>query len=149
MPSGSPLLVIVAGGGPVGLVFVLNLVMMMSKKKVKIVVYEGRWIASSDGKVRWRSETEGNTRRDQVVSLQDHVVDQLPKYVQNGLFVNVNERVWPTSRNIPIREAEDRLLHLIEPFVQSGQVELIAEQLNEQSEHLAQGRTDLHTRSAG
>ena len=143
-PSISSIVVIVSGGGPVGLTFSLNLAMMMCKKHLKIVIYEGRWLMGNDGVMRWRREDEGNTRRDQVVTLQDHVIQQLPAYVQKGLFANINERVWPTSRNIPIQEVEDRLLDLIQPFVQSGQVELIAEQLNELSEYLIQGRNDLH-----
>jgi hypothetical protein len=139
-----PLVVVVSGGGPVGLTFSLNLTMMMCKKHVKIIIYEGRWFVDKNGITRWRNEDQGNVRRDQVVTLQDHVIQQMPFYIQKGLFAKINERVWPTSRNIPIREVEDRLLDLIQPFVQSGQVELIAEQLNELSEHLTKGRrTDV------
>ena len=122
--------VIVAGGGPVGLTFSLNLVMIMGKH-VKISIYEGRWCANEQGEIRWQDESQGNHRRDQVITLQDHVIEQLPDYVQKGLFRCIDERVWPTSRNIPIREVEDRLFELIQPFVQAGQVELIPENLNQ------------------
>ncbi|UJR20374.1 hypothetical protein I4U23_023506 [Adineta vaga] len=139
----SSITVIVSGGGPIGLTFAINLAMIMCKKHVKIIVYEGRWIMGKDGSMRWRTEEQGNIRRDQVVTLQDHVIQQLPVYIQKGLFVNINERVWPTSRNIPIQEVEDRLLDLIQPFVRSGQIELIPEQLNELSERLTQGNFDI------
>ncbi len=136
--STSPLIVVVSGGGPVGLTFSLNLAMMMGKH-VKIIIYEGRWFVDENGTTRWQGEEQGKTRRDQVVTLQDHVIEQMPIYIQKGLFQNFDERVWPTSRNIPIREVEDRLFALIQPFVLSGQVELIAEQLQEQTECLIKG----------
>jgi 2-polyprenyl-6-methoxyphenol hydroxylase-like FAD-dependent oxidoreductase len=136
--STSPLKVVVSGGGPVGLTFSLNLAMMMGKH-AKIVIYEGRWYVDKSGITRWQGEEQSKTRRDQVVTLQDHVIEQMPVYIQKGLFQNFDERVWPTSRNIPISEVEDRLFALIQPFVQSGQVELIAEQLQEQTEILTKG----------
>ncbi|UJR34446.1 hypothetical protein I4U23_021853 [Adineta vaga] len=80
----SPLIVMVSGGGPVGLTFSLNLVMMMGEEQDKI-------------------------RCDQVVTLQDHVIEQLPEYIQ--------KKVWSTSRNLPIRLVEDRLFDLIQSFV--------------------------------
>jgi hypothetical protein len=133
-----PLVVVVSGGGPVGLTFSLHLTMMMGKQ-VKIIIYEGRWFVDAHGKTRWQGEEQGKTRRDQVVTLQDHVINQMPEYIQRGLFERINERVWPTSRNIPIREVEDRLFDLLQPFVQNGQVELVPENLHEQSECLIKG----------
>jgi hypothetical protein len=140
--ANQPLVVVVSGGGPVGLTFSLHLTMMMGKH-VKIYIYEGRWFVDDQGKIRWQGERQGKTRRDQVVTLQDHVIQQMPEYIQKGLFQNINERVWPTSRNIPIREVEDRLFDLIQPFVQNGQIELIPENLNEQSECLITGSSDF------
>ena len=137
-----PLTVIVAGGGPVGLTFSLNLAMIMGEH-VKISIYEGRWFFDEQGLIKWQGTKQGKTRRDQVVTLQDHVIEQMPEYVQRGLFSRVNERVWPTSRNIPIREVEDRLFELIQPFVQAGQIQLIAENLNELSECLINGDFDV------
>jgi len=140
--ANQPLVVLVSGGGPVGLTFSLHLTMMMGEH-VKIYIYEGRWFVDDQGKIRWQGERQGKTRRDQVVTLQDHVIQQMPEYIQKGLFQNINERVWPTSRNIPIREVEDRLFDLIQPFVQNGQIELIPENLNEQSECLITGSSDF------
>ena len=113
--ASQPLIVVVSGGGPVGLTFSLHLTMMMGKN-VKIIIYEGRWFVDQQGKTRWQGEEQGKIRRDQVVTLQDHVITQMPEYIQKGLFAKYNERVWPTSRNIPIREVEDRLFELIQPF---------------------------------
>ncbi|UJR19544.1 hypothetical protein I4U23_022674 [Adineta vaga] len=138
----SPLVVVVSGGGPVGLTFSLNLAMIMGKK-VKINVYDGRWFADENGKIQWRGEEQGNRRRDQVVSLQDHVIEQLPKYIQNDLFKNIDERVWPKSRNIPIREVEDRLFELIQPYVESGQIQLIPERLEKETDCIHQGCFDI------
>ncbi|CAF1494500.1 unnamed protein product, partial [Adineta steineri] len=110
---------------------------------VKITIYEGRWYTDENGIMRWRDKEQGNRRRDQVVSLQDHVIQQLPKYIRQGLFKNIDERVWPKSRNIPIREVEDRLFELIQPFVQTGQIKLVAERLEKETECIRQGCFDV------
>ncbi|CAF4957082.1 unnamed protein product, partial [Rotaria sp. Silwood1] len=110
---------------------------------VKIIIYEARWFVDGCGNVRWQDKQQKKTRRNQVVILQDHVIQQLPENIQKGLFKTIDERVWPTSRNISIREVEDRLFELIELFTASGQVELICEQLDEQSKHLVEGNFDV------
>ena len=140
--SNKPLVVIVSGGGPVGLTFSLHLTMMMGEN-VKIIIYEGRWFVDERGKLRWQGEEQGKIRREQVVTLQDHVINQMPRYIQKGLFKKIDEQVWPTSRNIPIREVEDRLFDLIQPFVQMGQIELVPENLHEQCEYLINGNFDV------
>lgn len=140
--SNKPLVVIVSGGGPVGLTFSLHLTMMMGEN-VKIIIYEGRWFVDERGKIRWQGEEQGKLRREQVVTLQDHVINQMPRYIQKGLFKKIDEQVWPTSRNIPIREVEDRLFDLIQPFVQMGQIELVPENLHEQCEYLINGNFDV------
>ncbi|CAF0922694.1 unnamed protein product [Didymodactylos carnosus] len=137
-----PLKVIIAGGGPVGLTFALNLTMLVGNK-AKITIYEGRWYVNQSGKISWKGADQGNFRRSQVVTLQDHVISQMPDYIQKGLFKEINERVWPTSRNIPIEEVEDRLLDLIQPFADSGWVDLIPENLHEQSVYLVKGQFDI------
>jgi len=140
--SNKPLVVIVSGGGPVGLTFSLHLTMMMGEN-VKIIIYEGRWFVDERGKIRWQGEEQGKLRREQVVTLQDHVINQMPRYIQKGLFKKIDEQVWPTSRNIPIREVEDRLFDLIQPFVQTSQIELVPENLHEQCEYLINGNFDV------
>jgi ribosome-associated protein YbcJ (S4-like RNA binding protein) len=136
--ANQPLVVLVSGGGPVGLTFSLHLTMMMGTH-VKIIIYEGRWFVDRQGKTRWKCEEQGKIRRDQVITLQDHVIEQMPEYIQTGLFKEKNEYVWPTSRNITIREIEDRLFDLIQPFVQNRQIDLMPENLHEQSERLVKG----------
>ncbi|CAF1322695.1 unnamed protein product [Didymodactylos carnosus] len=116
---------------------------MMMGKHAKISIYEGRWFVNEEGVLGWQGVQQGKIRRDQVVTLQDHVINQMPMYVQKGLFENINECVWQTSRNIPIREVEDRLFALIQPFVKVEQVELIPENLHEQSECLVKGSFDV------
>ena len=142
-PTDQTLVVLVSGGGPVGLTFSLHLAMMMGKK-VKIIIYEGRWFVDQQGRTQWQGEEQGKSRRDQVVTLQDHVIEQMPEYIKKGLFRRIDECVWPTSRNIPIREVEDRLFELIQPFVRDGQVELVTENLSEQSEYLIRGWFTTH-----
>ncbi|CAF1188395.1 unnamed protein product [Rotaria sordida] len=116
---------------------------MMMGERVKIIIYEARWFVDERGNVRWQDKQQKKTRRNQVVILQDHVIQQFPENIQKGLFKTIDERVWPTSRNISIREVEDRLFELLEPFTASGQVELICEQLDEQSKHLVEGNFDV------
>ncbi|CAF0878436.1 unnamed protein product [Didymodactylos carnosus] len=126
----------------IGLTFALNLSMLVGKK-AKIIVYDGRWFVDSQGQIKWKGEQQQNQRRTQVVTLQDHVVDQLPKYIQDGIFKNIKERVWPTSYSIPIEEVEDRLLDLVKPFVNLDWIELVPEKLNEQTEDLISGNFHL------
>jgi len=115
----------------------------MMGENVKIIIYEGRWFVDERGKLRWQGEEQGKIRREQVVTLQDHVINQMPEYIQKGLFKKIDEQVWPTSRNIPIREVEDRLFDLIQPFVQTSQIELVPENLHEQCEYLINGNFDV------
>jgi ribosome-associated protein YbcJ (S4-like RNA binding protein) len=133
-----PLVVVVSGGGPVGLTFSLHLTMMMGKQ-VKIIIYEGNWFVDRQGKTRWKCEEQGKIRRDQVITLQEHVIQQMPEHIRSGLFKKTIEYVWPTSRNITVREIEDHLFDLIQPYVQNRQIELMAENLHEQSERLVKG----------
>jgi len=51
-------------------------------------------------------------RRDQVVTIQENVLQHLSPVVNACLLRNFDEKVWPESRNIPIREVEDQLLEL-------------------------------------
>lgn len=114
----SPLKVIVSGGGPSGLIFAITLAeyfLSCSDGNVNIVLYEKR-IIEENGSFRWKSEDEGNRRRFQVVTLQDSVVNLLSDDIRRAIFLNVNERVWPSSQNIPILEVEDRLLELLQLY---------------------------------
>lgn len=99
--------------------------------KLRIKVYDQRWLVDSDNKIRWRNNTDDrpNTRRRQVIALQDYVVGLLDEGYNCSLPLNWSEIVWPTdktqlgidlrrggervyvnSRQAPIRDVEDRLL---------------------------------------
>lgn len=103
----------VSGGGPVGLIFALDCI-HSHRGQIFVRIYDSRWKQERNGNILWKTQEEGNTRRSQVVTLQDDVIGLLPQQVADALFSQVNERVWPTSKNIPIREVEDRLLELLQ-----------------------------------
>lgn len=113
--------VTVAGGGPVGLVFALTANELLGAS-VDVTVFDGRW-ADCAGAVTWKGESEGNRRRDQVVTLQSGVSKDLPRAIERALFGSDDfSAVWPYGRNSPrergrprnirIRDIEDRLLDM-------------------------------------
>ena len=56
-------------------------------------------------------------RRDQIVTIQEDVLAHLsPLTKMTHANALQRMRVWPTSRNIPIREIEDRLLYLAQTY---------------------------------
>ncbi|MEY9962418.1 2-polyprenyl-6-methoxyphenol hydroxylase-like FAD-dependent oxidoreductase [Streptacidiphilus sp. MAP12-16] len=112
--------VTVSGGGPVGLAFALLLESMMGPR-VAITVYDGRW--TRDGtKVVWKDESQGNVRRQQVVTVQSRQYLNLPEDVQARLFTpHAFSEMWPAGpdsingcppRNIRIADIEDKLLEI-------------------------------------
>ncbi|MFC4533704.1 FHA domain-containing protein [Sphaerisporangium dianthi] len=117
---GPVLNVTVSGGGPVGLSFALLLEHLMGPR-VSVTIYDGRW--TQDGsRVVWKSEKEGNIRRQQVVTVQSRQYLNLPEGVQERLFTTGSyTEMWPTGpdsirgygpRNIRIAYIEDTLLEM-------------------------------------
>ncbi|MGA5509068.1 FHA domain-containing protein [Streptomyces umbrinus] len=112
--------VTITGGGPVGLAFALTLENML-RGRVAIKIYEGRWIKNGSS-VAWKDETHGNTRRQQVVTIQSRQYLALPEEMQSALFGSGDfAEMWPVGpdsvegrppRNIRIAHIEDRLLEL-------------------------------------
>ncbi|MGW0791712.1 FHA domain-containing protein [Streptomyces sp. NPDC002911] len=112
--------VTITGGGPVGLAFALTLENML-RGRVAIKIYEGRWITSGSSVV-WKDETHGNTRRQQVVTIQSRQYLALSDEIQSALFDSGDyAEMWPVGpdsvegrppRNIRIAYIEDRLLEL-------------------------------------
>ncbi|MEV4039871.1 FHA domain-containing protein [Streptomyces umbrinus] len=112
--------VTITGGGPVGLAFALTLENML-RGRVAIKIYEGRWIKNGSSVV-WKDETHGNTRRQQVVTIQSRQYLALPEEMQSALFDSGDfAEMWPVGpdsvegrppRNIRIAYIEDRLLEL-------------------------------------
>lgn len=110
--------VTVTGGGPVGLSFALLLESLMGDQ-VAIRVYDGRW-TQEGSRIVWRSETQRNARRQQVVTVHSRQYLKLPAEVQNGVFrAGDYSEMWPKGadsirdcgpRNIRIAHLEDQLL---------------------------------------
>jgi len=110
--------VAIVGAGPVGLVCAAKLALSLGQD-VNIEIYERRinWSAER-GCYEWISEENGNRRREQVVTLQDDVVNLFTHEEVRRLFDG--ERVWRTSRNVAIRDLEDRLLDFLQREAASG-----------------------------
>ncbi|MCY7341878.1 MAG: FHA domain-containing protein [Pseudonocardia sp.] len=112
--------VTVSGGGPVGLSLALMLDDLMGAK-VAVTVHEGRW-TRHDGRVIWKTKAQGNSRRQQVVTIQSRQWTKLPTPVQERLFGGADHtEMWPAGpdsvddlppRNIRISYVEDQLLAL-------------------------------------
>jgi 2-polyprenyl-6-methoxyphenol hydroxylase-like FAD-dependent oxidoreductase len=122
----------VAGGGPTGLTFALAV--LAYGLQVRIRIFDPRWRRDVD-RVTWRDVQHGNRRRQQIVTIQSNVWNDLPQAIQHALFDQRDySEVWPLSsdspehrgppRNLPIRDIEDRLLDLLQD---SGDVELVPE----------------------
>ncbi|KZT50308.1 hypothetical protein CALCODRAFT_193924 [Calocera cornea HHB12733] len=118
--------VVISGGGPVGQTLAMSIAlqsversMVIGGPAVKVTLYESRLMPDGKGGVRWRGadDTPPNTRRQQVITLQDAVIGNYDKagipwsrVVWNEtLNPDGGERVWPTSRQVPIRQVEDTI----------------------------------------
>lgn len=122
MPAAlSPTLrVTISGGGPVGLTLALLLEHLLGPR-VAITIYDGRWMRDGE-RVIWKGSAQGNTRRQQVVTIQSRQYLNLPPEVRERLFTPGNyTEMWPAGpdsvqgqwpRNIRIAHIEDQLLAL-------------------------------------
>ncbi|MEI5522025.1 FHA domain-containing protein [Streptomyces brasiliscabiei] len=113
--------VTVTGGGPVGLAFALLLEEALPGR-VSVTVHDGRWVRSGTSVV-WKDETQGNVRRQQVVTVQSRQYLALTEEIRATLFGDGGQfsEMWPLGpdsvdgrppRNIRIAYIEDRLLEL-------------------------------------
>jgi len=141
-PYERPLKVVVVGGGPVGLAFAAELKIALGAR-VSITVYESRW-AGRNERLHWKGQSEGNRRREQVVTVQSGVFRKLSPKLQQALFPDRGYvEVWPYGsdspvhlgrpRNIRIMDVEDRLLEL----VQGMEIKLVGQRFEPQSSQLA------------
>lgn len=115
---GPVLKVTVSGGGPVGLSLALTLERLMGAR-VAVTVYDARW-TRDDERVVWKDESQGNMRRQQVVTVQSRQYLNLPEEVQERLFApGAYTEMWPAGpdsirgygpRNLRIAYIEDSLL---------------------------------------
>lgn len=119
--------ILVIGCGPVGSTFISQLLM---RDDIIITVCDHR-ITKYRGLYRWRNEadTPPNVRRKQVVTIQQSVYNDLPIEFVNNIFSVIDETVWPNSKNIPIKEYEDRCMDYINTFVTCGKLNIITEQI--------------------
>ncbi|MFC4592140.1 FHA domain-containing protein [Sphaerisporangium corydalis] len=117
---GPVLRVTISGGGPVGLSLALLLENLMGQR-VSITLYDGRW--TRDGsRVVWKDQSQGNVRRQQVVTIQSRQYLNLPEEVQARLFsAGSYSEMWPAGpdsvrgfspRNVRIAFVEDELLDI-------------------------------------
>ncbi|QFQ95664.1 FHA domain-containing protein [Streptomyces phaeolivaceus] len=113
--------VTVSGGGPVGLAFALLLEDALPGR-VSVTVHDGRWVRDGTTVV-WKDETQGNVRRQQVVTVQSRQYLALSEEIRMALFGDGGQfsEMWPLGpdsvdgrppRNIRIAYIEDRLLEL-------------------------------------
>lgn len=120
---------------------------------LRIRLYDQRWVRADPANprtLRWRDKTDignPNTRRRQVITLQDYVVDLLDEGFKSAVGMGWSDVVWPAhkveigidtrkgaervyvnSRQAPIRDVEDRLLREIRdnPLL-SSMIELVPE----------------------
>ena len=109
-----PLKVAIIGGGPTALATAISLA-EKGDGKIEIHVYDERWtrIQSPDGNAHIDYPPDAR-RRDQVVTLQDHVTSLLSEESYQALFEDGPERVWPGSANIQIRKVEDHFLNRVQ-----------------------------------
>ncbi|MEU8195530.1 FHA domain-containing protein [Microbispora amethystogenes] len=128
--------VTVSGGGPVGLAFALLLEHLMGHR-VAITIYDGRW--TEDGpRIVWKDATQGNNRRQQVVTVQSRQYLNLPEDVQSRLFTEGSySEMWPAGpdsirgygpRNIRIAYIEDTLLEMANE--RSARIRLVPERFD-------------------
>ena len=118
----STLQMLVIGAGPSGLAFAIELAQRWKEAKqekpnmidIHITIRDIRIEQSKDNgmfiNVGSRTGQMPGRRRDQVVTIQEDVLEHLSPLLKKYMLKNFDESVWPTSRNIPIREIEDQLL---------------------------------------
>ncbi|MFF4535228.1 FHA domain-containing protein [Streptomyces aureus] len=142
---GPVLRVTVAGGGPVGLALALLLEHFLGAQ-VSVTVYDGRW-RKRGRSIVWKDESEGNVRRQQVVTVQSRQYLSLPEEVKARLFdPDSYTEMWPSGpdsigehhpRNMRIAYIEDRLLEVANE--KRGRIRLVPArfEVEEQQEVLA------------
>ncbi|MFI8828792.1 FHA domain-containing protein [Streptomyces sp. NPDC053431] len=146
LAAGPVLQVTVSGGGPVGLGFALLLEHLMGPR-VAVTVYDGRWVQEGE-KVVWKSEGQGNVRRQQVVTVQSRQYLNLPEEVQGRLFRgDAYSEMWPVGpdslrgykpRNLRIAYIEDTLLELANE--KPDRIRLVPEVFDPAEYHQAEGK---------
>lgn len=145
----SRLKIVIIGGGPTGLSAAINLAERAgSRELVQIHVYDKRWMNQKFGEIRFTVYGEDERRRDQVVTLQDHVIKLLSSETRDclncGLGKRGAERVWPQSFNLQIRKIEDALLKRAQDSVFNGIIHLHGAEIIDEATLMQEAGDNFH-----
>lgn len=145
----SMLKVVIIGGGPTGLLAAINLAeRVRCRKRVQVHVYDKRWINQTCGNFQFTGYHEDERRRDQVITLQDHVKKLLSKETENFLDFGLGkpgaEVVWPGSCNLQIRKVEDALLKRAQDSVFDEIIHLHGADITDEATLIREAGDDFH-----
>lgn len=148
-PPQSELKVVIIGGGPTGLTAAINLAeIVRCRRNVQIHVYDKRWKNQKFGKLHFTVYPEDKRRRDQVITLQDHVKGLLSKETKNLLDFGLGklgpEVVWPESSNLQIRKVEDALLKRAQDSIFDGIIHLHGADITDEATLIQEAGDDFH-----
>ncbi|KAK2601318.1 hypothetical protein N8I77_010776 [Diaporthe amygdali] len=145
----SALKVVIIGGGPTGLLGAITLAeQVRCRELVQIHVYDKRWTNEKFGEFLFTVYPEDQRRRDQVITLQDHVTkllsDETNDSIKYGLGKLGAERVWPESRNLQIRKVEDALLKRAQDSAFDGMMHLHGADIIDEATLIQEAGEDFH-----